>query len=334
MLSQGFRDKPEQETTIAPRKDQGDTAALVRVAPVSVIIATYGRPDALRNCLNAIATGDTLPHEVIVVDQSTDTDSARLCHNYSGTSSMVRHIPQSKRGMSVAQNEGFRQATQPIVAVTDDDCVPEADWITVIAKLLTDSSDIDGLTGRILPLPSEGAKRFPVATRVSTEPKMFRGNVAPWLVGSGNNFAVRHNLLMRIGGCDERLGPGAIGHGGADMDLFYRLLRDGAVMLYEPHLLVHHERQSYAGRRSRRAPYGYGMGACCGIYLRGRDIFALRMLATWFQFRAGRIFGGLRDMNVTSVREEIVIMGGTVAGLWFGLRQSPWDAPDMRHNPQ
>jgi GT2 family glycosyltransferase len=150
----------------------------------------------------------------------------------------------------------------------------------------------------------------------------FQGKAMPWYVGSGNNFAVRREWLECIGGNDERLGPGSPGQGGVDMDLFYRLLRAGARIRYDPELLVYHARTSKEGRISRRIPYGYGMGACCTLWLRQKDPYALRVLVSWFFLRTSRLFEGLLGRQWMRVYEEGLVLLGTLKGLVYGMRLS------------
>ena len=90
---------------------------------------------------------------------------------------------------------------------------------------------------------------------------------------------MRRDWFDRIGGSDDRLGPGTPGRGGLDMDLFYRALRAGGAALYEPTAVVRHERATPDGRLARRRPYGFGMGVACAIRLRTRDPYAIRLLA-------------------------------------------------------
>jgi hypothetical protein len=176
------------------------------------------------------------------------------------------------------------------------------------------------LSGPVLPLGPDEPGRFAVATRTSRERKRLGPETMPWDAGSGNNFAVRRSWFEHVGGCDERLGPGAPGRGGLDMDLFRRLLRAGAPGLYEPDAVVFHERTTAAGRLARRMPYGYGMGACCVLWLRQGDRKALAVLGRWAGMRSDRLARSLVRGRWQAVREEGLVLAGTVGGIAFGLR--------------
>jgi GT2 family glycosyltransferase len=293
------------------------------VVPLSVVICTRDRPDALARCLAALRAGDALPAEVVVVDQGRGGSARPAAEALRAEGWRVAYLAQEPRGLAAAQNAGVEAASSAYVAVTDDDCVPDPAWLAVLARAFAAEPGVDVLAGRVLPAEPSGDKRLPVSTRASTARREFRGRQVPWHVGSGNNFALEREWYLRVGGCDERLGPGAPGQGGVDMDLFYRLLRAGARVRYEPDALVLHERQTAADRRSRRPMYGHGMGAACGIWLRGGDAYALPVLARWLLLRLARAARPADTGRWEALREEAAVLGGTLRGLAFGLRQGP-----------
>ena len=181
-------------------------------------------------------------------------------------------------------------------------------------------TSFDAVTGRVLPLGPELPGLYAVSSRISEAPAEFAGPALPWLVGTGGNFAARREVLLRAGGFDERLGAGSPGGSGEDMDLLYRLLRSGARIRYEPEAVVYHERQPRDRRLASRSSYGRGIGACCGLWLRGRDLNALAVLGHWLRMRGGMAAGAVRRRQWSSVREELLVLGGTARGLVYGLR--------------
>ena len=291
-----------------------------RVANLAVAISTLDRPDALSLCLDTLLSGEVLPGEIIVIDQSRDDRTRRVVEQRQLCAGSLTYIHHDGRGLGAAQNLAIAHARYPIVAVTDDDCVPAPDWIARIEQAFAPPSQIDALTGRVLPLGLETPGLYAVSSRTSTVRAEFDSRAMPWNVGSGNNFAVKREWLNRIGGNDERLGPGSPGQGAVDMDLFYRLLRTGARIRYEPALLVYHARTSKAGRLARRIPYGYGMGACCSLWLRQKDYQALHVLAHWLLMRVRRLVTGLWRRHWLLVYEEVLVLVGTLRGLIHGFR--------------
>jgi GT2 family glycosyltransferase len=293
---------------------------MTRVAQLSVAISTRDRADALERCLNSLAAGIVSPAEVVVVDQSATDTTDLVITNQQQDAMAIRYVRQSPLGLAVSQNFALSQATYPIVAVIDDDCVADPMWLATIGQAFATSPELGVVTGRVLPLDAEGERIYPVSSRTSPVRREFSGKTIPWPVGSGNNFAVRTEWFRRVGGCDERLGPGSPGQGGMDMDLFYRLLRAGARIRYEPDAIVYHERQDKAGRLARRPMYGYGMGASCALRLREGDGYAMRMLGFWLFFRS-RLFGrALLRLRWMSMYEEWLMLASSLRGLIYGLR--------------
>jgi GT2 family glycosyltransferase len=289
------------------------------LASVSVAIATIGRPRDLERCLASLLVGTRRPAEVIVVDQSGDDETAQVVQRAREDGLVASCHSQKPRGLGAAQNAAVASVTQPLVAILDDDCVADERWLETIESVLSAGST-DVLTGPVFALPADGERTAPVAIRSSIEPRMFTTRDAPWHVGSGNNFALKRHWYERVGGCDERLGPGSPGRGGVDMDLFHRLMKAGAVIRYDPNAVIFHARATPAGRLARRVPYGYGMGACCTLWLRNRDLAGVRVLASWLSLRGGLLTRALIRGRWPAVREELLVLAGTARGLVYGLR--------------
>lgn len=278
---------------------------------IAVAISTRDRPEALERCLASLASGRVQPAEIVVADQGEVPVEV---------APPARRITARPGGLGAAQNDAVRATTAPVVAVLDDDCIADPGWIEAIARAFVDPN-IAFLGGPVLPLGPDQPGLHAVSTRTATERRQLDGSTLPWDAGSGNNFAVRREWFDRIGGADERLGPGAPGKGGLDMDLFRRLLRAGTPGVYEPSAVVFHQRVSKAGRLARRVPYGYGMGACCVLWLRQGDRQALPVLGRWIAMRSNRLARSMARGDWLAVREEVLVLSGTVRGIGFGLRQ-------------
>jgi GT2 family glycosyltransferase len=302
--------------------------AATKVAPVSVVIATLERPDALARCLDALLRASQPPAEIIVVDQSRDDRSTNLVREWysgafalqAGQSPVVRHIRQRRRGLAAARNAGIAAARYPIIAVTDDDCVPDEGWVAAAYRVLTDVRAPAAVTGPVRPLGPEAPDRYPVSSRTGNVRAEFSGRTVPWFVGTGANFAIQRAWLERIGSYDERLGAGSPGQAAEEMDLFYRLLRAGARIRYEPDAVVYHERQTRERRIATRYSYSYGIGAFCGLWLRRGDLYAVAMLGQWLHRQASRLLTAARAGDRTGVYWRWLSLRGTASGLLYGLR--------------
>ena len=291
-----------------------------RTAEISVAIATRNRPDLLARVLDALTSSDPLPREIVIADQSTDDASERVARARAGGAVRLRYLRDEGSGLGVAQNRAFSCARCPIVAVTDDDCVPAPGWLAGIEEVLEAHPKLGGVTGPVLPLDADHPDLVPVSSRISTVPKdVFRQARA---VGGRQWEQLRGSA--RVARCSswERRATrtGSPGRGGVDMDLFYRLLRADACIRYEPACVVFHSRATRQERRARRGPYGYGVGANVAIWLREGDLYAFWVLAKWLALRLRRAVTGMLARDWTLAHEEVLVLAGTASGLLFGIR--------------
>ena len=101
--------------------------------------------------------------------------------------------------------------------------------------------------------------------------------------GAGANMAARRALFDRIGGFDERIGPGSRFLACEEYDLYYRALAAGASVARDPSLVViHHGARPYAGGIGDELlrSYCYAEGVVFGKHLRRHDRRMLRPAAT------------------------------------------------------
>jgi GT2 family glycosyltransferase len=171
----------------------------------------------------------------------------------------------------VARNAAARAALGDWVAFIDDDAVVEAGWLEGFARATRAHPDAGVLTGFVLPmvLDTDAQVLFEAGGgfRKGEFPIRFRGAeraddplfpLGPGRFGVGCNMAVRRDVLAALGGFDPALDTGAPLPGGGDLDLFYRALRGGYPLVYEPGMAVRHEHRAGADRL-RRQYHSWGL---------------------------------------------------------------------------
>lgn len=103
---------------------------------ISVIIATHGRPRLMAECVAALSRQSLAPHryEVIIADDCTPVPLTReglRLHEYPHLQvTLTRTAHQS--GPSGARNRAVELARGTLLAVTDDDCLPDAHWLEAL----------------------------------------------------------------------------------------------------------------------------------------------------------------------------------------------------------
>lgn len=296
------------------------TAEPRRSARVAAAIATRNRPAGLARCVDALLAGGMLPAEIIIVDQSATPWLLGAAAAPTGTPMPIRYIRQAPMGLSASRNAAMRATGYSVLAMTDDDCVPDAGWVAAIDAAFEAAPDSAAVTGRVLPLGSERPGFYAVSLRTNATRHTYTGRAIPWLVGSGGSTAVAIEWCQRIGGFDERLGAGSPGRSAEDADLLHRLLKAGGTIVYEPSAIVFHERQPWAARLASRTGYGHGIGAFAGISLRRHDGFACRCFAGWLASQSLRFAAALAQRDWALARQRQSSLAGAVHGFFYGLR--------------
>jgi hypothetical protein len=236
------------------------------------------------------------------------TEQRQIAHGLN-----VTHLPLSFQGLSRAQNAAVRAARYDICAITDDDCVPDPRWIEVIQREFAKGLGL--VTGRVLPLPADRDRTVAVSSRTSDQRIALRRSTLPWHMGTGGNFAVDRDSYLLVGGNDERLGSGTPAGAGNDLDLFYRLVRQGVPACYEPELVVLHRRSTPQERRQRRHTYGRGVGQAVRFWLLQGDGHAALILGRWILMRLSLAARALARGRLRDVADEMRILAGTATGL-------------------
>lgn len=88
---------------------------------ISVIIPVYKSEQVLKKCINSIIS-QTYPNlEIILVDDGSPDHSGIICDDYSKIDSRIKVIHQKNSGVSVARNNGLKNATGDYCIFLDSD---------------------------------------------------------------------------------------------------------------------------------------------------------------------------------------------------------------------
>jgi GT2 family glycosyltransferase len=118
---------------------------------ISVIIPTYHRNELLRKCLDCLKPGvQTLPaeqYEVIVTDDGSKTTAEEMIRD---DYPWVKWVAAPRKGPAANRNNGASYAQGEWFAFTDDDCLPEPEWLS--AFVASTKGSALALEGAIHPL--------------------------------------------------------------------------------------------------------------------------------------------------------------------------------------
>jgi glycosyltransferase involved in cell wall biosynthesis len=243
---------------------------------LTVAVCTRGRPDKVRATLDALDRGAP-GTPLIVVDQGEQPEPALA--RRASESARMRVIHDSGRGLSRARNIALRATDTEWIAFVDDDCLVAPDFASALTAELIGHPSADWVAGHVEGNGSEGD--LPLVTTFPVErPLVRRGaRTLPGAIGFGVLFCVRRATAERVGGWDERLGPGVPELPAADdMDFNYRLLRGGGTAVLSPAVrAVHDQWRSPDEVVDLQRGYSRAWAGFCAKHLRQGDVGALRL---------------------------------------------------------
>lgn len=236
---------------------------------VSVVIPTYNRAADLRSCLTAL-TAQTLGRdafEVLVVDDGSTDDTRQMLGDLQHQLPLnLRWFSQHNQGPATARNRGIRESQADLVAFTDDDCLPEPDWLQRLVERMQREPALAGCGGQTLRFRERLVGRF-IDELGMLNPGEFNGEVR-YLVTA--NVIFRREVLAEVEGFDERF----TWPGGEDPDLSCRIRQRGYRLGKEPQaLLRHRHRDSLAGLY--RTAKIYGKGEAASAHFEGKSPYRL-----------------------------------------------------------
>ena len=170
------------------------------VPRISVVMPTYRRPALMERCLHALLD-QTLPgdaFEIVVVDDGSTDDTRDRCAELDALSRAhggpeIRYLrPHGTRGPAAARNRGWRAARGALIAFTDDDTIPDPDWLRQGEAAMAPASRV-AVWGRV---------RVPLPERMTDNARNTAGLENAVFVTA--NAFVRRDALARVGGFDER----------------------------------------------------------------------------------------------------------------------------------
>jgi GT2 family glycosyltransferase len=213
---------------------------------VSVAVSTYERPDRVARLLDALGR-QNLPasdFEVVIYDDGSSAASLQTVRELTAATPFPLRLIEGgvNRGPATGRNQAWRATTAPIVAFTDDDCVPTEDWLRN-GLLAFDDPSVEVAVGRIEPAPDQRHLLGAFSrTMYATDARFF----------ATANCLYRREALDEADGFDERFRRAA----GEDTDLGLRVLERGGQAIFVDDSLVHHDVRPSSLRAAGREAWG------------------------------------------------------------------------------
>ena len=207
---------------------------------VCVVVPTYQRRELLARCLAALAAQSLTPaeYEVVIADDAASDATRQQVEEFAARVAFtVRYLPVTGRhGPAAARNAGWRAARAPLIAFTDDDTIPQPEWLASGTGALVRDAELAAVTGQVIvPLPP-----------APTDYERNESGLETAEFVTANCFC-RRDILEEVGGFDERFTAAWR----EDSDLHFRLLERGSKLRKAPEAVVVHP--------IRPAPWGVSL---------------------------------------------------------------------------
>jgi glycosyltransferase involved in cell wall biosynthesis len=227
------------------------------VTSATVLVCTYNRAALLRDTLAALQSMTRPANcavEIIVVDNnSTDNTSGVIAALQSDPRVPIVSLHERKQGKSFALNRGLAAARGDIIALTDDDVIPDCEWLCRIVEAFR-SRAVTFVFGKVLPrwsiTPPPELLTTPAQDIWGPLALVDYGDVATDYTAAscgqrlpiGANLAFARHALVAAGGWRTDLGK--VDNtliSGEDHEIFSRLRRlDLYAGYYDPDIVVRH----------------------------------------------------------------------------------------------
>ncbi len=221
---------------------------------ISVILPTHSRLPQLKQALASVRQ-QIYPadrYELVVVDDGSTDGTAHYLRQQAEAGNL-RYLSQPAAGAAAARNAGARLARGEIVAFTDDDCLPEAGWLTALAQAYAPAPRPVAVGGRIESVLTRHWLYPYYAVR-----NRYNDNytVHPVYLNTANASFLR-SVFWEVGGFDEAF-PSAASE---DVELGFRLAAAGYTLDFTPAARVWHvDRTSLWALVRQSLQRGYGRG--------------------------------------------------------------------------
>jgi glycosyltransferase involved in cell wall biosynthesis len=184
--------------------------------------------------------------EIIVVDNGSADNTRDIVSGYMKRLP-IRYLFEGTRGKSRALNLGMRYATGEILLFTDDDIIPDSDWLASHIRVMNHHPEINIVGGRVVvdksKVPGWVVESFNLMGMLVAEHDL-GDKECIYGVGKypyGPNMAVRRIVAARLDyPWPEYLGPGTVVPVGDEIVFTTRISRSINDRLYSPACVVEH----------------------------------------------------------------------------------------------
>jgi len=205
-----------------------------------LIIAAKGGKATLDACLKSAVSIEYPDYEVILVDDGLDEIARAIADSYR---TQIRIIKNTRAGPSAARNLGARSGDGGYVAFIDSDCTIHPECLSEFMRAFENYPHA-AACGGMQAVPHDASPlqravhRFLSLAGVLTDyvRTAQKRTIRPVAHNASCNVVYRRDIFLGYGGFAEDLWPGE------DVELDYRLAKDGHTLIWNSQAKVYHYR--------------------------------------------------------------------------------------------
>jgi glycosyltransferase involved in cell wall biosynthesis len=224
---------------------------------INVVVPTLNRSRCLVDCLRALEkqTVSADQFKVQVVDNGSTDDTGSVSASFCARNTNFFYVREERSGVARARNAGVARSASGLVAVTDDDALPEPDWLErILSRFAELPDDVAGVGGEVRPIWEDTRPEWltdamlrPLSAGLmwSKDPRFLRPG--EWLIEVNTTY--RKHVLLKFGGFPEHVGRVGETLLSGENCVNRVMQRAGLRFFYDPGILVHH--RIHASRLTR-----------------------------------------------------------------------------------
>lgn len=279
---------------------------MVKLPTVSIVIPAYNEEKVIRKCLDSCIAQRELADEIIVVDNNSVDDTAKIVRRIQRAypDAHIRLLRETEQGIIPARDHGFRAAKSEVMGRIDADSVLDPGWVYSVRRTFA-KKKVAAASGPVvyhdMPLPKIGLafdKQIRKALYNSAKDHTFL---------FGSNMAIRQSAWAAV---QDTIHKDEADELHEDIDIALSLYRKGLYVAYDPEMVG-----GMSARRLEDKPrdfYNYVMRFERTFQIHGVSSATARMpifiyLMIYFPIRTLRKFydGETNKFTLSKLRDDI-----------------------------
>ncbi len=265
---------------------------------IAVIITVKNGQKTIEKCLDSVLESDCKNLEIIVVDDCSTDSTPEVLRKYGPKIRVITN--EQNKGPAVSRNIAAASSKSEYFAFTDSDCIVGKNWLMELFSSLDDPK-VAGAGGcQAMPEDETGFGRIisSFLSSMSFATEYLRAPQEKCAITDHNpscNVMYKRDAFLQVGGFSQTLWTAE------DVDLDYRIRKEGYSLVFNPRAIVYHYRpRSLKEFAEKMFRYGVAQGVMIRKYgffrrvqyffLVSAALFLVLSISFYLSIKAGFLF--------------------------------------------